>query len=88
MKKWYFFPAAAAMFIFWGISAFAGGTMWVASENAALKSEPKASSKTLSTLPVGSEVSVLASEKRWYHIKTTSGKKDGCIAADFPMPPL
>ena len=75
MKRWYFSPALAAMFIFWGVTVFAGGTMWVASENAKLKSQPKASSKTLTTLPVGTKVSVLESEKRWYRIGTTSGKK-------------
>ena len=75
MKNWYFSLPLAAMLVFWGIAVSAGGTMWVASENAKLKSQPKASSKTLSTLAVGTKVSVMESEKRWYRIQTTSGKK-------------
>lgn len=56
-------------------SAFAGGAMWVTSNKARLKSKPKASSTTLATIPVGDKVSILESEKRWYRIRTSSGKK-------------
>ena len=66
---------AAAMSFFFVISAVAGGAMWVASENAKLKSAPKASSTTVVTLAVGVKVSVLKSGNRWYRIRTTSGKE-------------
>ena len=49
--------------------------MWVTSDKARLKSKPKASSTTLSTIPVGAKVSVLKSEKRWYRVRTVSGEK-------------
>jgi len=61
--------------IFFVIPVFAGGVMWVTSDKARLKPKPKASSTTLSTVPVGSKVSVLESEKRWYRVRTTSGEK-------------
>lgn len=63
------------MSFFCVISAFAGGAMWVASENAKLKSAPKASSATISTLAVGIKISVLETEKRWYRIRAASGEE-------------
>jgi uncharacterized protein YgiM (DUF1202 family) len=75
MKKRYFSAALTLVFVSWCILSFAGGTMWVTSENAKLKSHPKASSQTLSTLAVGVKVSVLESADRWYRIRTASGKE-------------
>ena len=67
--------ALVAVLIFSVIPVLAGGNMWVTSEKARLKSEPKASSATLSTVPVGAKVSVLESENRWYRIRTASGEE-------------
>jgi len=75
MKKFYFSAALAAVTLFWGIAVLAAGAMWVGSENATLKSEPKASAKTLSTLALGNKVSVLGSSNRWYRIRTSSGEE-------------
>ena len=75
MKKWHFMAALTAVLIFFVIPGFAGGTMWVTSDKARLKSKPKASSTTFSTIPVGTEVSVLESKKRWYRVRTSFGKK-------------
>ena len=75
MKTRHLFTIFAAVLCFSHFSAFAGGTMWVSSEKARLKAKPKASSTTLSTVPVGAEVSVLTSEKRWYRVRTASGEK-------------
>lgn len=75
MRKLSFFAALVAVLSLFAISVFAAGTMWVTSEDARLKSEPKASSTTLSTVAPGTKVSVLASEKRWYRIRTDSGKE-------------
>jgi uncharacterized protein YgiM (DUF1202 family) len=75
MKTRHFSVSLAAILIFWAITVFAGGAMWVASENAKLKSEPKASSKTLSTLAVGTKVSILESKNKWYRLRSTSGKE-------------
>lgn len=75
MNKRYFMTALAGILIFSVIPVLAGGAMWVTSDKARLKSKPKASSTTLSTIPVGAKVSVLESEKRWYRIRTSSGKK-------------
>ncbi len=73
MKRYCFSAFLAATVVFWGMLVLAGGTMWVASENAKLKSEPKASSATLSTLSVGTKVSVLDSNSRWYRIRASNG---------------
>ena len=67
--------ALTAVLIFFVIPGFAGGAMWVTSDKARLKSKPKASSTTFSTIPVGTEVSVLESKKRWYRVRTSSGEK-------------
>ena len=75
MKKCFFSVVVAAMPFFFIISAFAGGTMWVASEGAKFKSAPKASSTTVATLAIGTKVSVLETENRWYRIRAASGKE-------------
>ena len=75
MKKRHFMTALTAVLIFFVIPVFAGGAMWVTSDKARLKSKPKASSTTFSTIPVGTEVSVLESKKRWYRVRTSSGEK-------------
>jgi len=75
MKKRHFMTALTAVLIFSVFPVFAGGAMWVTSDKARLKSKPKASSTTFSTIPVGTEVSVLESKKRWYRVRTSSGEK-------------
>ena len=75
MKKISFYAVLASSMLFWGVVVVAGGAMWVGSENARLKSDPKASSTTLSTLAVGAKVSVLESSNRWYRIRTASGEE-------------
>ena len=67
--------AVTVILFFSVIPAFAGGTMWVTSDKARLKSKPKASSTTFSTIPVGAEVSVLESKNRWYRVRISSGEK-------------
>ena len=57
---------------------FARESQWVASEGAKLKTDHRASSKTIATLPIGTEVSVLDSEKRWRYIRTPS-QQEGWI---------
>ena len=74
MKARHLFIVITAVFCFSSFSAFAGGAMWVSSDNARLKSEPSASSTTLSTVPVGAKVSVLQSKDRWYRVGTASGE--------------
>jgi len=59
-------------------AAFALESQWVASEGAKLKTDHKASSDTIATLPIGTEVSVLNSEKRWRYIRTPS-EQEGWI---------
>ncbi|MFC1534790.1 SH3 domain-containing protein, partial [Thermodesulfobacteriota bacterium] len=46
--------------------------LWVSSGRAKLKVEKSASSDTISTIPIGTEVTVLASAGRWYKILTPS----------------
>ena len=54
---------------------FAQDKLWVSSERAKLKADRKASSKTITTMKLGTEVSVLGSEKRWYKIRVPSGEE-------------
>jgi uncharacterized protein YgiM (DUF1202 family) len=56
-------------------SAAVAESLWIASEGAKLKKSSSASSGTVSELPVGTEVTVLQSEKRWYQVQTASGQK-------------
>ncbi len=44
--------------------------VWVSSDGAKLKESRKSSSDTIGELPVGMELTVLAYEKRWYHVTT------------------
>jgi len=57
---------------------FAQESQWVTSEGAKLKTDHRASSKTIATLPIGTEVTVLDSEKRWRYIRTPS-QQEGWI---------
>ena len=75
MKKRHFITALATVLFFSVIPVFAGDAMWVTSDKARLKSKPKASSTTFSTIPVGAEVSVLESKNRWYRVRISSGEK-------------
>jgi len=54
---------------------FAQNRMWVSSERAKLKSDKKASSETISKVPIGTEVAVLSTYKRWFKVRTPSGEK-------------
>lgn len=55
--------------------AIAQDKLWVSSDNSALKADKSASSETITTIPFGSEVTVLASEGKWYRILTPSGRE-------------
>ncbi|MBW1912032.1 MAG: SH3 domain-containing protein [Deltaproteobacteria bacterium] len=55
--------------------AVAQEKLWVSSESAKLKQERKISSRTISTLPIGTEVEILISEGRWYRILAPSGEE-------------
>ena len=54
---------------------FAEDRMWVASEGAKLKENKKASSQTIVTLPIGTEVTILEVVKRWYRVVVPSGEE-------------
>ena len=54
---------------------FAQHSMWVTSTSARLKADRTASSMTIATLPIGAEVTVLFSERRWYKVRVPSGQK-------------
>ncbi len=56
-------------------TAFAQESQWVTSEGAKLKTDHRASSETIATLPIGTEVTVLDSEKRWRYIRTPSDQE-------------
>jgi uncharacterized protein YgiM (DUF1202 family) len=56
-------------------SAAVAESLWVASEGSKLKMDRSASSSTVSELPVGTEVTVLQSEKSWYQVRTAAGQE-------------
>jgi uncharacterized protein YgiM (DUF1202 family) len=56
-------------------TASSAESLWVASEGARLKADPSASSETVSELTVGTELTLLKSENRWYQVRSASGKK-------------
>ncbi|MDB9823033.1 SH3 domain-containing protein [Deltaproteobacteria bacterium] len=49
--------------------------LWVSSDSAKLKTDKSASSETIDTLSIGIEVTVLASEGKWYNVLDPSGKQ-------------
>ncbi|MFH1350529.1 MAG: SH3 domain-containing protein [Pseudomonadota bacterium] len=55
--------------------AMAQQRMWVTSDGAKLKAENTASSKTIVSLPIGTEVTVLVSEGSWYRVRASSGEE-------------
>ncbi|MFC1892154.1 SH3 domain-containing protein [Thermodesulfobacteriota bacterium] len=57
---------------------FAQEKLWVSSDKAKLKAESSASSMTVATLPMGTEVTVFAKDGRWYKISSVTGE-DGWI---------
>ncbi|MFH1102683.1 MAG: SH3 domain-containing protein [Pseudomonadota bacterium] len=72
------------MFTGWGLfllvlfafgRAAAGEKGWVSSYDAKLKAEKSASSETVATLPLGTELLVFSFDDRWYHVSTADGKK-------------
>ena len=78
MKKRHL-PGLLAAFLCLSFSiVFALENQWVASEGAKLKAKHKASSETITTLPLGTEVTVLDSKKRWRYIRTPS-EQEGWI---------
>jgi uncharacterized protein YgiM (DUF1202 family) len=75
MKTRYLMAIFFALVCLSGSVTFAAETLWVTSEKAQLKTDAKASSKTIMTVPIGVEVTVLGSKKRWHRIQIPSGKK-------------
>ncbi len=68
-------------------AAFAEEKRWVASDGTTLKKEASISSADLSSLPVGTELSVIESGGRWLKVKTSGGKEGWVYAgrvADAP----
>jgi len=72
-KRKYLVPAVGLMLMIFG-PAIGAETLWVVSEGAKLKAEQSASSETIETLPIGSELAVDASEGSWYKVTTKSNK--------------
>ena len=56
-------------------AAFAQEKRWVASDGTTLKNEASISSADLSSLPVGTELSVIESGGRWLKVKAPGGKE-------------
>lgn len=63
------------LFLFLSSNAGAQDKLWVSSGNARLKADKKASSENLDTIPLGTEVSIIEKDGRWYKIKVPDGKE-------------
>ncbi|MDM8539393.1 SH3 domain-containing protein [Desulfobacterales bacterium HSG17] len=55
--------------------ANAQSKLWVTASGAKLKADKSASSQTVTELALGTKLSVLASEGRWYEVSSKSGQK-------------
>lgn len=53
--------------------ALAQTTLWVSSTGAKLKAETRATSATVAELPLGTELTVLGSEDKWYRVSAPEG---------------
>jgi uncharacterized protein YgiM (DUF1202 family) len=73
LRKKYFWAVVALMLMITG-AVIAAEMLWVISDGAKLKMEPSASSETIETVPVGSELSVDSSEGSWYKVTTKSNR--------------
>lgn len=63
--------------------------LWVSSDKAKLKAEKSASSETITSIPLGSEVTVIDIEGKWYRILSASGREGwiyrGRLSASPPV---
>ena len=75
MKTRYLITVLCACFCLFATTVLAAEALWVTSDNAQLKKEAKASSETITTVPIGVQVNVLNSEKRWHQIQIPSGQQ-------------
>ena len=75
MRMRYFMTVFSVLICLSGSAALAAETLWVTSEKAQLKTDAKASSKTIMTVPIGVEVNILESKKRWHRIRIPSGEQ-------------
>ncbi len=56
-------------------AALAQDILWVTSERAKLKTASRASSETITAVPIGTEVTVLTTKRRWHKIRIPSGEE-------------
>jgi uncharacterized protein YgiM (DUF1202 family) len=75
MRQIPLFTACVAIAAIFLCPAYGAESVWVASEGAKLKTDRSASSRTVSELPVGTELNVVKSENRWYQVRTASGEE-------------
>lgn len=74
MRRKVFFVPIVALALMMAGAVMAAEMLWVVSEGAKLQMEPSASSETIETLPVGSELMADSSEGSWYKVTTKSNK--------------
>lgn len=65
---------AAIIIVLMSGAVFAQEKLWVSSDKAKLMSESSASSATVTTLPMGTEVTVLVKDGRWYNVSSAAGE--------------
>jgi hypothetical protein len=75
MKRRSISLSAIFVLLLFSTTLLAAGKIWVASTGAKLKTENKATSRTIEYLSIGDELSVLNSSGRWYEVKTGSGEQ-------------
>jgi uncharacterized protein YgiM (DUF1202 family) len=75
MKQILWFAAWVTMAGFIFSPAYGTESRWVASEGAKLKAGHSASSETISELDIGTKLTVLKEENRWYQVRTAAGRE-------------
>ncbi len=69
-----FLTMLLTFFIFTSTAITIPEKLWISSKGAKLKSEKSSSSETVANLKIGTKLTVISFEKRWYNVKTKDGK--------------
>jgi uncharacterized protein YgiM (DUF1202 family) len=64
-----------SLFFFASAGMAGAEKLWVSSADAKLKADKTASADTIAELPLGTPLTLLSSDSKWYQVSTASGKK-------------
>jgi uncharacterized protein YgiM (DUF1202 family) len=67
---------------------YAGGKVWVTASGAVLKKDMNASAATVTSVAIGTELSVLKTSGKWYQVSTPTGKVGWIYSGKISTAPL